>query len=160
LLYGSHDLFIYDLADCGPHSFLTGAQILRNVQGRVRQFLASGTSVHLAATPPVQLVSGGKAEQPAERTLLGYDRLPDVARIRWQLRFAAGAVDAQDTLRLVQGKADRRLVRELRLTTIPAGAKVEVRTRIPADWKVTVTASAGELRTSTAAEILTATFTP
>ncbi|HVK12680.1 MAG TPA: hypothetical protein VM597_28275, partial [Gemmataceae bacterium] len=100
VLSDQHDLLVYDLATGSPFRLLTGGQILRNVQGRIRQFLAAGTPVDLPAA---------KVDTPLERTLLGYDRLIDGVRVRWRLRFAAGTRDVEDTLRLT---ADRRFIRE------------------------------------------------
>ena len=152
LLTGENDLLVYDLSEGAPHSFFSGAQILRTLQGRIRQTLVSGTATDLAAAPGLRV--GG--QPPAERTLLGYDRLTDGARVRWRLRFAGGEVGAKDTLRF----NGRRLVRELRLTGVPEGANVELRSRVPSGWKVEAAALAGKIETSTADGVLTARLTP
>jgi cytochrome c2 len=131
LLNDQHDLLIYDLAAGAPHGLFTGAQILRNVQGRTRQFLAAGEPVGLglAAGPALQLVVGGKPEAPEARALHGYDRLIDGARIRGQAQFAAGSVEVEETLRIVRDDGGGHLERTLRLTGIPAGASAVVRGR-------------------------------
>ncbi|MBX9581790.1 MAG: hypothetical protein K2X87_15915, partial [Gemmataceae bacterium] len=155
LLTAADDLVVYDLAEGGPHAVFTGGRILRTVQGRIRQFHAAGAATPLAA-PGLRLVTRGKPEPPAERTLLGYDRLPDGVRVRWQLRYTGGNSDVEDSLRF----SDRRLVREVRLTGLPAGSAVELRTRVPAKWDVDVAAATGEVRTAAADGVLTATLTP
>ena len=38
----------------------------------------------------MQLIGGDKPELPTERVLLGYDRLADGGRMRWQVRFPVG----------------------------------------------------------------------
>ena len=78
----THDLLVYDLGDGRPHTLFTGGQILRNVQGRIRQFLAAGTADRPGriARPATRRATG--SPRPVERTLLGYDRLPDGARVR------------------------------------------------------------------------------
>lgn len=124
LLYASHDLLIYDLADGSPHSIWTGGQILRTVQGRIRQFIAAGSATSLAATPSIRLVVFGNSETPSERTLLGYDHLSDGARVRWRLRFKVATVDVEDTLRIEE--KTRRLARELQFSGIPQGVSIEM----------------------------------
>ena len=126
LLSAEHDLVVYDLQAGGPHAVLTGGQILRNVQGRIRQFLAAGTASDLTVSNPLQLGS----ESTTERTLLGYDRLPDGARLRWRLRFKGGTLDVDEALRLTRG---RQFERELHVAGIPAGATIRVRGRGPGD---------------------------
>jgi hypothetical protein len=113
LLTADHDLVIYDLTDARPHSIFVGGQILRTVQGRIRQFIAAGTADDPAVLPVWQLLGRVK---PSERTLLGYDRLADGVRLRWQFRFDRDTLDVAETLRLVSENATRRLVRELRLS--------------------------------------------
>jgi hypothetical protein len=160
LLSEKHELVIYDLATAAPHSFWTGAQILRTVQGRLRQFLAAGTSTNLAASPALRLVVGGKPMDPTERTLLGYDRLADGVSVRWRLSFAATTVEVQDTLRLPRNATAGRLLRSLRLEKTPDGAQVELRCREPAKGSIAVSALVGEVRHETANEIVTVDLTP
>ena len=45
VLTANNDLLVYDLGEAAPHTLFTGGQILRNVQGRIRQFLAAGTGL-------------------------------------------------------------------------------------------------------------------
>ncbi len=93
LLNATHDLLVYDLATGNPHSVLTGGQILRNVQGRIRQFIAAGDESKLAGITPIQLIGGDKPELPSERIFLGYDRLADAVRMRWQVRFPVREIE-------------------------------------------------------------------
>lgn len=130
LLSANHDLVVYDLATAGLHSLIPGGQILRNVQGRVRQFLAGGTPVDLTA-PALRLVRD-KPEDPTERTLIGYDRLADGVRLRWQVKFPSGTVALEVTLRLASVQGWRQLVHDSRFADIPEGAKVELSHRAPA----------------------------
>src|SRR5262249_5781312 len=132
VLSAENELLVYDVATASPHSLLLGGQILRNVQGRIRQFLAAGTVTDLAAPPPLRLVRE-KPEEPSERTLLGYDLLPDGVRVRWKVSFPSGSVVIEDALRLASKDKRRSFVRELRFAQVPDGAKVEVRGRVPPD---------------------------
>jgi glucose/arabinose dehydrogenase/mono/diheme cytochrome c family protein len=127
LLTGEHDLLIYDLAVAAPHTFLVGGQILRTVQGRLRQFLASGTVTDLTGAPAPQLLGLPKG---MEISFTGYDRLPDGVRLRWQFRSGNGTIEAEETVRVVNENGSRRLVRELRASD---GRKpVTVRKDLPA----------------------------
>ncbi len=114
VLSADHDLLVYDLGDGKLVALFTGGQILRNVQGRIRQFIASGSSVDFQSLPVWELLKRGK---PTERTLLGYDRLPDGVRLRWESRFDKETLDVEETLRFVSEEGTRGLVRELK----PAG---------------------------------------
>jgi glucose/arabinose dehydrogenase len=150
LLYDSHDLIVYDLGAGTLRNAYTGAQILRSVQGRLRTFTVAGTAVGtgFAADPPLQLVGPGKPEIPVSRTLLGYDRLADGARLRWRASFASGEVDLIDTLRLATDGGKRRLLREVRLRGVPDARSVELRSRVVAGLGVDLEASAGTAKGS------------
>jgi glucose/arabinose dehydrogenase/mono/diheme cytochrome c family protein len=111
LLTADHDLLIYDLGEGKTVAFFTGGQILRNVQGRIRQFLATGTAVELKPTAP-ELSDQPK---PKERVFLGYDRLDDGVRLRWLFHFEKDTAEVQETLRFVNSKETRQLVRELKV---------------------------------------------
>jgi glucose/arabinose dehydrogenase/cytochrome c2 len=162
VLYDSHDLFVYDLGAGALHGGYTGARIFRDVQGRLRTFSAAGTPVGAGfrADPPLQLVGPGKPEAPVERVLHGYDRLADGVRIRWQARFPAGGVEIAETLRLGPNRGKRRLLHEYRLTGVPAGRSVEVRSRVPGSLGVDVVASTGEARGTTADGVFRAVLVP
>src|SRR5262249_91265 len=60
----ANELLVYDLGEGKPVALFNGAQILRNVQGRVRQFFAVGTAVELQTMSELK---------PMSRTFLGYD---------------------------------------------------------------------------------------
>jgi mono/diheme cytochrome c family protein/cytochrome c551/c552 len=111
LLTADNELVVYDLGEGKPVAVFTGGQILRNVQGRIRQFLASGTAVELKAAAVGELTNRGK---PAKLTFLGYDRLADGARLRWHFAWDKESVEIEETLRFASEKGTRRLVRELR----------------------------------------------
>jgi glucose/arabinose dehydrogenase/mono/diheme cytochrome c family protein len=124
LLSARHDLLVYDLGEGTPHTLFTGGQILRTVQGRIRQFIAAGTPVDLEAGPALQVVINDKPVAPTTRRLLSYDRLPDGARVRWMLSFGSAVMEAEDTLRL---PATREFIREVRVSGLQAGSSLELR---------------------------------
>jgi cytochrome c2 len=135
LLTGDHDLLIYDLAAGAPHGAYTGARIVREVQGRGRRFLASGTPAEIggAAGPALPLVGRGRPEEPVARELLGYDRLADGVRIRWRVRSAADSGEIEETLRIVRDDAGGRLARDVQLRglDLPERVAVEATVRVP-----------------------------
>ena len=59
VLSAEHDLLVYDLGESKPVAVFVGGQILRNVQGRIRQFHASGTTVDVKAA------SEGRSKRPS-----------------------------------------------------------------------------------------------
>jgi glucose/arabinose dehydrogenase/mono/diheme cytochrome c family protein len=126
VLTADHDLLIYDLAAGAPHSFRSGAQITRTVQGRLRQFHAVGSTppINLAIEPGWQLVRQGKKESPTERILEGYDRLPDGVRLRWRLRYTGVAVTVEETLQIQRTGSKGLVIREWRLNGVPPDAGV------------------------------------
>lgn len=162
VLNGHHDLLIYDLGTSSPRVLFTGARILRKTQGRLRQFLASGTPFGrgLDAEPGLQLAGGGGEERPTAREFLGYDRKPDGARVRWRARFGDRTVEVDETFRLVRDGSGGSLTRELRLSGIPDAREVTWRVGIRDSRRVEVTASVGEARTSTSDRVVTATLIP
>jgi cytochrome c551/c552 len=162
LLYGSHDLLIYDLAAGTPRMVFNGGRILRTVQGRTRQFLAAGTPVgaRLDADPAIQLDARGEPQAPTTRILHGYDRLDDGARLRAQVRFSAGPVDVEESLRIVRDDAGGRLVRELHLSGIPAGAAVVLRARVTASGTIAATAATGKSESRTEDDVVSVRLTP
>jgi glucose/arabinose dehydrogenase len=162
VLYHSHDLIVYDVGASSLHSGYTGAQILRDVQGRLRPFSLSGTLVGAGfqADSPLQLLDGGKAEVPTKRTLHGYDRLADGVRIRWQAQFAAGTVEAAEMLRLITDGKKRWLLREFRFTGVPESRSIELRTRVTGPLAVDISAAVGEAKGTIADGIFRAVLTP
>jgi hypothetical protein len=159
VLYASHDLIVYDVGSGAFHSAYTGAEILRDAQGRLRTFRIAGTPVGdgFHADPPLRMTGPDKPEAPTEHTFLGYDRLPDGVRIRWQLHFSSGRVEMTETLRLVADQ-ERRLLREFRGTGIPASRSLEVRSRAPRALAVDVTASIGAVKSTTTDGVLRASL--
>jgi len=159
VLYDSHDLIVYDVGSGALHSAYIGAQILRDAQGRLRTFRIAGTPVGdgFHADPPLRMTGPDKPEAPTERTFLGYDRLPDGVRIRWQLHFSSGRVEMTETLRLVADQ-ERRLLREFRGTGIPASRSLEVRSRAPRALAVDITASIGAVKSTTTDGVLRASL--
>lgn len=136
ILYPSHDLIVWDVGTASLHSCYSGAQILRNVQARLRHYAITGTPCSPganAAGAPMQLLGGDKPETP-EITLHGYDRLADGVRIRWQARFPSGTIEVAETLRM----KERRLVRELSFSDVPAGKTLEIKNRVPESSAVEV----------------------
>jgi cytochrome c551/c552 len=135
LLTGQHDLLVYDLQAGVPRGLFVGAEILRIVQGRTRQFLASSTPAGAAgpAESGLALVNRGTSEPPETRVLLGYDRLADGVRIRSRATFKAGFVEIEETLKVFRDAVSGRCVRELRASGIPDGAALLLPTGLPAD---------------------------
>jgi hypothetical protein len=98
VLFSTHDLVACDLGAATLRGVYTGARIVRGAQGRLRTFTVDGTPVGIGpADAPLRLIGPGKAEIPEGRTLHGYDRLADGARLRWQVRFASGTVEVAET---------------------------------------------------------------
>jgi cytochrome c551/c552 len=161
VLYSSHDLFVYDLGAGTLHSGYTGAQILRDILGRLRTFTVSGTLIGkgFAAEPALQLIGRGRPALPA-RTLHGYDRLTDGVRLRWRMEFVSGAVEVAETLQIAADGKSRRLLRELRFTGVPTGHTLELRSRVPESLAVDVAASAGDAKGVTSEGQLRTTLVP
>jgi cytochrome c551/c552 len=161
VLYGSHDLIVYDVGAGTLHSGYTGAQILRDIQGRLRTFTVSGILIGkgFRAEPALRLIGAGKPEVPA-RTLHGYDRLTEGVRVRWRAEFASGAIEVAETLRLAADGKKRRLLRELRFTGVPAGHSLELRSRVPESLAVEVAAITGEASSATAEGLLRVSLVP
>ncbi|MDB5348770.1 MAG: Cytochrome c [Planctomycetota bacterium] len=162
LLYGSHDLLVYDLAIGAPRIAFVGGRILRNVQGRTRQFLASGTAVGsgLDSAPGMALITQGKPDVPTERTLRGYDRLADGARVRSNVRFKSATIEIEETLRIMRHDKLGRLERGVRLTGIPAGSTVAFNTKVPTPGGLTASATAGTAETLKEGDAISTRFAP
>lgn len=161
-LSNNHDLLIYDLSIGAPHSLFVGAQIMRHVQGRLRSYSADGTFLKpaLVAKTPLQLSNGTKHESPTMWTLHGYDRLPDGVRIRARASFPSAAVEIVEMFRMPGDKAERRLLREVHFTGIPAGRTMTMQWSKPESVAVHVLASTGTVQTKSAAEVFTANLIP
>jgi cytochrome c551/c552 len=133
VLYGTHDLVIYDLAGPGLDNIYVGAEILRQVQGRLRSYLVAGIPVGLGpmATPCLRLLGPGKAEALTIPTFHGYDRLADGVRLRWAAPFSSTTLDIIETLQHLGKPGNRELVRELRVGGLPPNHTLEWRNRVP-----------------------------
>lgn len=162
VLSSQHDLLIYDLGTGVPHGLFTGAQLLRQVQGRLRSYRATGALLKLAsaAKTPLQLSDGSKRESPTTWTLHGYDRLRDGVRIRARVDFPSTAVEIAETIQMPGGKAERQLVREVRFRRIPAGRTITIPCGMSEKNSVQVAACAGTVKTTTATGMITALLTP
>jgi cbb3-type cytochrome oxidase cytochrome c subunit len=162
VLWGTGDLLVYDLSTGTPHSFYTGARILRGVQGRLRTFSAAGTPLGsgMAVPTPLRLLGRGGPQVPSSRTLHGYDRLPDGARLRWQAQFAAASVEVEETLRLSGAANGRRLARQMTFTALPTAAALELRTHVPGPLGVDVAARAGSAEAHTADGVMAVVVKP
>jgi len=70
VLFASNDLLVYDVSTLAVRGVYVGARVARQVKGRIRQYLVTGTPVN---TGPLD---------PPPGTFVGYDRLADGVRIR------------------------------------------------------------------------------
>jgi len=161
ILFDSNDLLLYDVATGSPHSLYTGAQVLRNVQGRLRSYSVGGAQVGdgLHASPPLQMIGGEKPEVATSTALEGYDRLDDGVRIRCRVKFTSGEMEVVETLRLERDGTTRRLIRELSYRGVPAGRSIEVRSRVLDGLAVDVTATRGEAKGDVTEKVFRATLT-
>ncbi|HEV3257632.1 MAG TPA: hypothetical protein VG013_12170, partial [Gemmataceae bacterium] len=159
-LYGTHDLVIYDLSGPALHSVYTGAEILRNVQGRQRTFTIAGKPVGAGfqTGPVLRLLGRGKAEALTAPVFQGYDRLADGVRVRWLAPFAAARVELTETLRIPSEKGKRHLVRALSASGVPAGRSLEWRGQVPRSTAAEVTA--GTAKSSRAGGLLAVVLGP
>jgi cytochrome c551/c552 len=158
VLSSGGDLLVYDLTTAAPHSFFTGGQILRHVQGRLRWFTATGEATSIAVEEPLLLAGAGKPQAPTGHTLEGYDRLTDGVRLRWRIEFPAGTLTVEDKLRLVRADGGRHLERTLHCSGIPTGTTVRLRQRGPG--AITVTAVQGKVAGESRDGVLAAVLTP
>ncbi len=134
LLTTENDLLVYDLGEGTVRGFFTGGQILRNVQGRIRQFLASGTAIEMKFPQTWDLVRGFK---PAEQ-FQGYERLPDGVLLRWKYATKEKTIETTELLRITEAKGTRRLIREFRMGgEVAVDAKLDLPTaKTPPGWNL------------------------
>jgi glucose/arabinose dehydrogenase/cytochrome c551/c552 len=133
LLYSTADLIVYDIGAGALHSVYAGGQILRGEQGRLRTFTASGKAVLPRVDEGSRLALSlvgpdGSQHALAGRTLHGYDRLPDGVRIRTACLFRQGKVEVVETLRLAHEQGKRFLVQEIKVSHVPPGHVLQVKT--------------------------------
>ncbi|MFO0907330.1 MAG: hypothetical protein U0794_03030 [Isosphaeraceae bacterium] len=149
LLGPDHDLLVYDLGTNRLRELLTGAQILRNVQGRTRQFLAEGTP-HAAQlgldTPTTTFESQGVKPLPAtSREFQGYDRLADGMRLRFAVSLGGSTVELAEVYRFTRPGEGRTWVREVIAARVPATTRLVVRAPRESAPATEVTAQVGRL---------------
>lgn len=150
ILSDKHDAIVYDLAAGVVRGGYTGAQILRGVQGRLRNFGISGMPMGLVfpADPPWH--TGGPARAEA-RTMQGYERLADGVRIRWQVRFSSATVEVAESLRLFNDGKKLGLLREVQIGEKSSVGKVECAfpaAQSPPVYKQTVLPDPGKIEGS------------
>jgi len=133
ILDGSNNLLLYDVGTGTLHSILVGARIQREVQGRLRRYLADGTLLTpgFAAAPALQMLGAEPPEAVQAIAFQGYDLLADGVRIRSRADFPSGAVELAETLRLARQGKKQALIREIRMAGIPKGRSIEIQGRIP-----------------------------
>ncbi len=160
LLHGSHDLFVYDLGTAALHSGWTGAQIQREVQGRLRRFLLAGTPLGtgLREAPPWQLQGRDRLETPQTIVFHGYERLADGARLRFQLQFPSAKIELVETVRLQREGSQRRLVRHLTVSKAPSA--LVLLGRSPVKLSVSAKATSGAVKQMRKGEALQTTLLP
>ncbi len=141
ILTGDNDLLLYDVGAGTLHSLYLGGRILREVQGRLRRFIADGTLLtpSFAVAPSLRLLGADQPEAVQTIVLQGYDLLPDGVRIRSQAHFLAATVDLAEVLRFPQQKGNRLLLREIRAIGVPKDRRIELLGRIPDSLTVEVT---------------------
>lgn len=111
IVYGTHDLLLYDVGAQKLQGIYTGSQILRAVRGRVRTFAVSGTQ------QPSETASATSILDPKPQSVecVGYERLADGARILLRARFEARTIDGSETFRI----AARKLTHVIQWTDMP-----------------------------------------
>jgi mono/diheme cytochrome c family protein len=151
ILSSTHDLVVYDLGSGRLHNGYTGAEILRGVQGRLRSYTLAGfpLGAGLHADPPLRLLGIGKADVPRTRTLLGYDRLEDGARLRWQIEFPSTVIEVVESFHLVTTRGKRHLLQEVAFSGVPVGHSLELRMRALENLPLHVKAVLGQATAST-----------
>jgi hypothetical protein len=113
IVYGSHDLLLYDVTAPKLLSVYSGAQILRAVRGRLRTFSLVGTPlVDLTFVPAANALK----KKPQSVECMGYERLADGARILLRAKLEADVVNGSETFRL----AGRKLIHEVQWASLPA----------------------------------------
>jgi mono/diheme cytochrome c family protein len=129
ILFGSHDLVVYDLGAGVLDNVWVGAQLLR--KPRPRGYATSGTAAFpdVDARPAFHLVTAAGREPPRSYRFRGYERLADGVRMRLRVQFASGAVEVVETVRLPRG-GSRVLLREIHAAGVPAGGSLELKSRL------------------------------
>jgi mono/diheme cytochrome c family protein/glucose/arabinose dehydrogenase len=118
VLYGNHDLLLYDVEHLAVRSFYTGAQLLRQANVWRSYSLAGTPAVVAFGGPPAAALQGTGGEKPLSAAFLGYERLADGVRIRVRLQFASGPEEVTEEWRVRRAGGGRELVRALRWTSL------------------------------------------
>jgi glucose/arabinose dehydrogenase/cytochrome c551/c552 len=161
VLYGNHDLVLYDIGAATLRNFYTGARLLRQSNvWRTLELTGTPSAPRLAADAPVALAGPRGLQIPAATQFLGYERLPGGVRLRWRFRFAAGPVEVAEELGVRREGNKRLLVRALHATGLPEHGALEVRTRGPGRYRITVAAVTGRASSTAADGVLVARFQP
>jgi mono/diheme cytochrome c family protein/glucose/arabinose dehydrogenase len=157
VLYGTHDLLLYDVGTLSLRNVYTGAQILRRAHVW-RGYLLTGTPAGAATTAAGAqvLITPRGRENATTRTLHGYDRLADGVRIRSRLHFPSGLVEMVETLRLPQEGLGRRFLHDIQLQAVPVGCSLELQTK--GYGRTETTATAGQVHASESAGVLSMRF--
>jgi cytochrome c551/c552 len=128
VLFPDHDAVVFDVARGAPRGFLTAARMQRSVKGRLRRFHLDGNWLEggLGPQPVLERAGGAAGEAPETMELEGYDRLADGVRIRSRLLFGSDSVGLEESFRMPRDGTGRRLLREVRASGLPAGARLVV----------------------------------
>jgi len=143
LLTSTNDLLVYNLATGSPTHIFNAGRILRNVQGRTRQFIADGELTELVKSSEILLSIGDKREPMSERLLLGYNLIEHGFRVRWQVRFGAHSLTYTDELSIQR----RELKRRIDFSKLPEGASFTIKLSQPLQFKQTADSEASGVAT-------------
>ncbi|MGE3808976.1 MAG: hypothetical protein AB7K24_30300, partial [Gemmataceae bacterium] len=133
VLTGDHYLAILDVGSGRLVDVFTTAQILREVRGRVRIFLADGKPLSAGDIEPgLELVAGKKAG-PHARTFRAYDRLEDGVVLHWDTEGAGTLIES---VRIVAEEKEHFLVRRWSVSALPADGTLRLRSRQGGKLKV------------------------
>jgi len=124
LLNDRHDLLVYDLAQFAPIRHFPGAQILRSVSARTRQFSVGhrDSGIEIPGALDVYLNRNGKSELMKNKELIGHDRLTDGVTFRRSIGDRDLSLEVEETLKIGDVNGKRHLSRQLRIRSIQAGA--------------------------------------
>jgi mono/diheme cytochrome c family protein len=132
LLSSANDLLIYDLAIGSPTHVFNGGRILRNVQGRIRQFVADGEETGLVRASELLLSLDNDRQALSERVFLGYDSVDRGFRVHWKLRFGSHEITCSDEI-LIQ---NRELKRRIEFYKFPKDASLIFKSTQPLQFKM------------------------
>lgn len=119
ILTENHDLLVYDLATFSPVRFYSGGQILRTVQGRIRQFLVGAPDAGL------DLSVESKRKPRWKEEFHSYRRLVDGVQIDRKAYIGTTPTKVDEKLQVSAVKTGRRLIRRLTFDGVPSGQRIE-----------------------------------